>query len=86
MINQKRISRSGSVTIPAHLRRSYGIEGGETVGVAIDSKTGDIKLQRMNGSCLFCDSTENLQQYKGRFVCAACRSAIGKMKEGKNHA
>ena len=76
MLNQKKISRAGSVTIPAHLRRELGLEPGEVLDVSHTNK-GDIVLKRSRGFCLFCKSDRELVMYDGRFVCKTC---IDRMK------
>ncbi len=77
MLNQKKISRAGSVTIPAHLRRKYGITAGEQVAIEMDA-AGMISMKRIVGRCVFCGADKELRMYKGRFVCAACAAALGK--------
>lgn len=68
----KKVSKSGSVTLPAALRREYGLAGGERFKIIVDSEDGTILLQRTEGSCLFCQSGKELIVYYGRFVCATC--------------
>lgn len=77
MLNQKKISRAGSVTIPAHLRRELGLEHGEVLDVSHTNK-GDIVLRRSRGHCLFCKSDRELIVHDGRFVCKTC---IDRMKK-----
>ena len=77
MLNQKKISRAGSVTIPAHMRRELGLAAGEVRDVSYTNK-GDIILKRSRGSCLFCRSDRELVMHDGRFVCKAC---IDRMKK-----
>jgi hypothetical protein len=77
MLNQKKISRAGSVTIPAHMRRELGLASGEVLDVSYTNK-GDIILKRSRGSCLFCRSDRELVMHDGRFVCKAC---IDRMKK-----
>ena len=77
MLNQKKVSRAGSVTIPAHMRRDLGIEAGEAVDISYTNK-GEIILSRSRGYCLFCKSDRELILHDGRFVCKTC---IERMKE-----
>ena len=81
MLNQKKISRVGSVTIPAHMRRGLGLASGEVLDVSYTNK-GDIILKRSRGSCLFCRSDRELVMHDGRFVCKAC---IDRMKKEAEH-
>lgn len=72
----KKISKSGAITLPAALRRDYGLTDGERFKIVVDGEDGSILLQRTEGSCLFCQSDKELIVYVGRFVCATC---IGNM-------
>lgn len=68
----KKISKSGSITLPAALRREYGLTDGERFKIMVDNEDGTILLQRTEGSCLFCQSGKELIVFSGRFVCASC--------------
>lgn len=72
----KKISKSGAITLPAALRRDYGLTDGERFKIVVDGEDGSILLQRTEGSCLFCGCDKELIVYMGRFVCADC---IGNM-------
>lgn len=68
----KKLNRSGGITLPAAIRREFGIEGGEKFGITIDNEDGTIILRRTEGHCLFCQSDKKLIVFHGRFVCAEC--------------
>lgn len=68
----KKISKGGSITLPAALRRDYGLSGGEKFKIFVDGEDGSILLQRTHGQCMFCDSDKELIVFHGRFVCAQC--------------
>ena len=82
MRNQKKISRAGGVTIPAHLRRELGLEAGEVMDIGYTNK-GDIVLHRSRGFCLFCKSDHDLIMHGGRFVCSTCINQM--KKEAERH-
>lgn len=75
MEHNKKISKSGSITIPVNLRRDLGIEGGERFRLEVQP-SGEILLKRTYGSCIFCKSDEELKAYKGKFICAKCVAMI----------
>ncbi|MNW34003.1 SpoVT / AbrB like domain protein [compost metagenome] len=79
----KKIGKSGSITLPAALRRQYGLTEGERFRVIVDNEDGTILLQRTEGSCLFCKSSIELIVYYGRFVCTTC---IGNMDNEASEA
>lgn len=71
----KKMSKSGSITLPAALRRDLGINEGEKFSI-MPSNNGDITLTRIQGECIFCQSHKELLVYKGRFVCNQCASSM----------
>ncbi len=78
MEHNKKINRAGGVAIPASLRRDYGIETGERINISVNDQ-GVIELKRIEGTCVFCKATENLQQYQGRYICQDCKNKIKEM-------
>lgn len=75
MEHNKKIGRSGGVSIPAALRREYGIEPGEKVNIDVDGQ-GVIRIKRIEGACVFCRGDAELKLYSGRYVCSACLQAL----------
>jgi len=71
----KKITRSGSITIPSSIRREYGIQPGEHVTLDIDGY-GRIVIGRDHGACIFCGTDKDLVLYRGRYVCRDCANAI----------
>ncbi|AVM69031.1 AbrB family transcriptional regulator [Lachnospiraceae bacterium oral taxon 500] len=85
MMNEKKISKTGSITIPGHLRRELGLTAGEKVKIEKD-EAGNFFIQRIEGSCIFCGTNEDLTKVRGKFICAGCAEEVIKTKEkGENH-
>lgn len=64
----------GRMSLPMDLRRKLHIEKGGTMEIFMD---GDmLVLRKYQPSCIFCESMEQIEQYKGRNICAACRARI----------
>lgn len=83
MINEKKVSKSGSITIPSHLRRQLGLIAGEKVKIEQDAE-GNFFVKRIEGSCIFCGINEKLAKVKGKFICVNCIEEIfGKRREEK---
>lgn len=76
MINIKKVSKSGSVTIPAHIRKSLGIFAGDTF--KIEESEDGIVLKRNYGHCIFCGTDIKLKKFKSFYVCEGC---VKKVKE-----
>lgn len=77
MMREKRLSKGGSLTIPADLRRELGIGEGEKFKVEVAPK-GEILLSRIDGSCIACGSSEELRRIEKIYLCRGCYE---KMKE-----
>lgn len=75
MLNEKKISKSGSITIPSHIRREYGIESGEKLKIETNND-GDLILKRVVGSCIMCGENENLIKVDDKYICKTCRDKI----------
>lgn len=54
---QKKISKSGGITIPSAVRVN---------------QQGEIVLTRIHGTCIACGGHEKLAKIKGKFICRGC--------------
>ena len=83
MINEKKISKTGGITIPSGIRRELGIENGERVKVDV-SENGDIILKRITGTCILCGGNEGLIKVDNKYICKACISKINDIAQGED--
>lgn len=83
MLNEKKVSISGSITIPSSLRRELGIENGERVKVDV-SENGDIILKRITGSCILCGGNEGLIKLDNKYICKGCVGKINDIAQGED--
>lgn len=72
---ERKISKNGGITIPSNLRMQLGIQGKEKINIETRDN-GDIVIKRIQGTCIFCSSTENVQAYKSKFVCKLCKESL----------
>ena len=79
MVNFKKISKNGSITIPAALRRIIGMQTGDGVELRI-LKNGILVLPAVR-HCLICESTENIVVTDGRPLCEDCIKKAAKEME-----
>ena len=80
MLNEKKVSKSGSITIPSYIRREFGIESGEKVKIETNTD-GDLILKRIVGSCVLCGENENLIKVNDKYICKTCIEKINKQSE-----
>ncbi len=76
-IKYKVISKSGSLTIPAEIRREYNsFLGGEAVDITIVD--GKLIIAPHTPRCIFCGSVEEVTTNAGKNVCKACIRKMAK--------
>lgn len=68
----------GRVVIPIELRRAFDLK--EKDAIEIYTEDDMIILKKVQRSCVFCNSSENVIEYKGKPVCAKC---LEELKNGK---
>ncbi|MGN0710154.1 MAG: AbrB/MazE/SpoVT family DNA-binding domain-containing protein [Anaerovoracaceae bacterium] len=73
---ERRISKAGGISIPKSMRRELGIDTGEKVNIK-PLEDGNLVVERIEGTCVFCESTTGVIPFKGRFVCDLCRKELG---------
>ena len=78
MLNEKKISKVGSITIPSHIRRQFGINESEKFKIEVVNN-GEILLTRIVGSCIMCESNDELIEYKGKYICKECLNNINEL-------
>ncbi|MGQ9826038.1 MAG: AbrB/MazE/SpoVT family DNA-binding domain-containing protein [Desulfotomaculales bacterium] len=76
LTKHKVISKAGSLTIPADIRREYSFLAGEAVDITVDN--GRLVIDPHTPRCLFCQGRENVIKYMGRNVCRSCIIAMSK--------
>jgi len=70
----RKIDDLGRIVIPAETRRMFNIREGDHLLIAVER--GNIVIRKMTDTCTFCGSDENVSQFKGKGICASCRSQI----------
>ena len=73
---ERRMSKSGTIGIPSSLRRQLGFDEKEKVNLCVKDD-GKIVIERIEGTCIFCGSVENVKAFKKRFVCDKCTKELG---------
>lgn len=66
----KVLSKGGSLTIPADIRREYSFQGGDAVDITMDD--GQIIVSPHTPRCLFCQGQDNVGKHMGRYICRSC--------------
>lgn len=74
---ERKISKSGSVTIPSNMRMQLGIQGKEKIDIQTKDN-GDIVIKRIQGTCIFCGNVNDVRTFKGKFLCKECNKELFK--------
>ncbi len=70
----RKIDDLGRIVIPAETRRLFHIREGDELAISVDDDS--IIIRKLDATCVFCGSTKGVSPFRGRGVCASCRSAI----------
>ncbi len=72
----RKVDELGRIVLPIELRRTLDISEKDALEIYVE---GDrIILHKDHETCIFCDSTRGLTEFKGRKVCADC---LNKLRE-----
>lgn len=77
----RKVDELGRVVIPIELRRTLGIDEKDALEIYTDNEK--IVLKKYEPACIFCNSAENVLNYRGKLVCAEC---VKKMLENIDQA
>ena len=70
----RNLDELGRIVIPKEMRTKMNISSSDPVEIYVD---GDkIILKKYECSCIFCKSTEELINFKGKMICSACAEEI----------
>lgn len=71
----RKIDDLGRIVIPAETRRLFNIREGDQLTISIEGS--NIVLKKVESTCIFCGGTDHVSPFKGKGVCASCRSQLG---------
>ena len=66
----KKIDGMGRIVLPIEIRKRFGIEKKDPLGIFVEDKS--IILKKYNPSCIFCGSMDGLKSFKGVNICEKC--------------
>ncbi len=68
----------GRIVIPIELRRAFDLKEKDTIEIYTDEDM--IILKKVQRSCIFCNSSDDVTEYKGKTVCAKCLQELKGIK------
>jgi transcriptional pleiotropic regulator of transition state genes len=70
----RKVDDLGRIVLPVELRRLHDIKTGDALEISVDGDA--IILRKLIAQCVFCGAGEQLSNFRGRPICADCRSGI----------
>ncbi len=70
----RRIDHLGRIVIPSEYRKVFGIETGDLLDMTIEGDA--VLVRRLERSCVFCHSLDDLGMFRGKLVCHSCHTAL----------
>ena len=72
----RRVDELGRIVLPIELRRTLNISEKDSLEIFVENDK--IILQKYESSCIFCGSTENITEFKGKNLCEECVKELTK--------
>lgn len=70
----RKVDELGRIVLPVEMRRALGIGAGDEVDMSLDDAS--IVLRKVESSCTFCGTRDDLRGFRGRQVCGSCASEL----------
>ena len=70
----RKIDDLGRIVIPAETRRLFSIREGDQITISVQADT--IVLRKLEATCTFCGSTDEVKPFRGKGVCGPCRAEL----------
>lgn len=64
----------GRIVLPIELRRTLNIDSRDALEIYVDGNT--IILEKYQQSCVFCDESKNVIEFKGKNICEDCLAQL----------
>ena len=66
----RKVDQLGRIVLPIELRNTMDISEKDALEIYVDGN--QIILKKYEPSCIFCGSAKNVENFKGRNICADC--------------
>lgn len=72
----RKIDELGRIVLPIELRRTLDISEKDAVEIYVEQDC--IILKKYKSSCVFCGSSDNISEFKGKSICSSCLAELKK--------
>lgn len=66
----RKVDELGRIVLPIELRRTLDIAEKDSIEIYVDES--NIILKKYEPACIFCSSSKDVENYKGKNICADC--------------
>ncbi len=73
----RKLDELGRVVIPKEIRHKLNIEEKDPIEIYIQGES--VVLKKYEASCIFCNNSKKLSNYKDKLICSNCLSQISKL-------
>ena len=70
----RKVDELGRMVLPSELRKRFGITEGDYLAISVEGQR--IVLEKVESGCVFCDVTDGLVDFRGKYVCGTCLGAL----------
>lgn len=77
----RKVDELGRIVLPKELRQVLNIDTKDPLQIFVND--GSIILEKYEPACIFCNSADHIEQFKGRNICLECMKELGKLVEEK---
>lgn len=72
----RKVDELGRVVLPIELRRTLNIDIKDSLEIYVENDA--IILKKYEPSCIFCGSSEEIREFKGKNICSNCYEEMKK--------
>jgi len=72
----RKVDSLGRVVLPIELRRTLDVSERDALEIFVEGNS--VVLKKYEPTCVFCGNGSNVEQFKGKNVCATCKKEIAK--------
>lgn len=66
----RKVDELGRIVLPIEMRRTLDIAEKDALEIYVDGSS--VILRKYNPSCIFCDNTKNVTNFRGKNICPRC--------------
>ena len=70
----RKVDELGRIVLPIELRRTLDIAEKDALEIYVEGSS--VILKKYRPSCIFCDGSKDIENYRGKNICANCMKEL----------